>query len=82
LGKDEQVPLCSSRQVVKAFKRAGFTKRGKSDGSHQAMVRERPPPARTVIVLLGKKEISRYTLRQMIVDQAGMTVTEFKKFLR
>lgn len=68
--------------MVKALRRAGFVKARKSTGSHQAMVKAEPPPPKTAIVPLGKKQVARYTLRQIIINQAGMTVAEFRSFLR
>ena len=72
-----QLPLCSSRQVVSALKRLGF-KRGKAGkGSHQSYVRG----SAVVIVIEGKKEIPRGTLKS-ILQQAGVSEEEFLRALK
>jgi len=74
-------PLLSSRQVIRALKRAGFKRARKTKGSHQAYQAERGGRQRTVIVAAGKKEIPRGTLGK-IIEQAGMTPYEFAQYLK
>lgn len=76
-----QYPLCSSAQVVRAPERAGFTARGKPSGSHQAFIREVDGRRYVAIVVLGKKEIPRGTLKN-ILQQAGLTLDELLEYLR
>jgi len=76
------LPLCSSAQVVRALERAGFRASRRSAGSHQAFERiEDDGTRRVAIVVLGKREIPRGTLRA-ILRQAGLTLDEFRSLLR
>ena len=76
-----EIPLCSSRQVVNALRRAGFVPARRSKGSHQAFVRVGPDGKRyTTVVVLGKAVIPRGTLRG-ILDLAGLSVEEFRRHL-
>lgn len=60
--------------------RAGFQPR-KAVGSHQAWSKETPERTFVTVVVLGKKEIARGTLED-IVQRAGMTMDEFRAFLK
>ena len=77
----ESLPLCSSRQVVRALERAGFRVSRRSKGSHQTSVRERGGNKDITVVPLGKREIPRGTL-QNILRLAGLTADEFRQLLR
>jgi len=67
--------LPSSDEVIAALIKDGFHPRGKSrGGSHQVFRKELPGGARTVPIILGKKEIPRGTLRSWI-RLAGPTAT-------
>ena len=76
-----RLPSLSSRAIVRALGRAGFTEapdRGK--GSHRAFVKhDASGRIRLVIVPYGK-DIPRGTLLA-ILDQAGLTREEFLKLL-
>ena len=74
--------LPSSEEVIGALIKDGFHPRGKARrGSHQAFRKELPEGNRTVIVILGKTEIPRGTLRSMI-RQAGPTAPNLLALLR
>jgi predicted RNA binding protein YcfA (HicA-like mRNA interferase family) len=49
-------------------------------GSHCTMKRVTRESVQTVCVVLGKKEVARWTLKS-ILEQAEMSVEEFKKLL-
>ena len=76
-----RLPSLSSRAIIQALRKAGFTEapdRGK--GSHRAFVkRDIGGRVRLVIVPYGK-DIPRGTLLA-ILDQAGLTREEFPKLL-
>lgn len=73
------LPLYSSRQVLKALRKAGFVKARKSAGSHQSMTKKREVGGYlTVVVPLNRKEIPRGTLRG-ILDQAQITEEELRR---
>jgi predicted RNA binding protein YcfA (HicA-like mRNA interferase family) len=75
-----RLPSLSSRQIIQALRKAGFTeapKRGK--GSHMAFTKENPKDVRLVIVPKGK-DIPRGTLRS-ILEQAGLNRDEFLNLL-
>jgi len=75
------VPLCSSRQIVNALRRAGFVPARGAVGDHQAFVRDLPDGRRlTAIVLIGQREVPRGTLRK-ILQQAELSVEEFMALL-
>ena len=75
------VPLCSSAKIVAALKRAGFKPGRRSKGSHQAFIRATPERKYITIVVLGKRQVPRGTLED-IIEKAGMTVEEFRGYLR
>lgn len=70
--------LYSSKKVVKAFKRAGFSKISQK-GSHIKMRGIWNEKVRTVIIP-DHKEIAFGTF-QSVLNQADMSLEEFKKFL-
>ena len=76
------LPLCSSRDVIRALARAGFRPARRAKGSHEAWVRDRADGGKNVtIVVLGRRGIVRTTLRD-IVEKAGLTEDEFISYLR
>ena len=71
-----KLPILSSKQVIKALRKADFIdapKRGK--GSHIAMVKRSHGDTRLVIIP-DRKTLPRGTLRG-ILEQAGLTREEF-----
>lgn len=77
-----ELPLCSSNDVIRALARAGFRPARRAKGSHKAWVRERPDGGKNVtIVVLGRREIVRTTLRD-IIEKAGLGEEEFIAYLR
>jgi len=75
-----KLPILSSKQVIKAFRKAGFTdapRRGK--GSHIAMVKRSHMDTRLVIIPY-RKVIPIGTLRG-ILEQTGLTREEFLNFI-
>ena len=76
------LPLVASKEVIVAFKRAGFKRSKTGDGSHRVYVKvDQVDNITTVTLLEGKKEISRNTLRRML-DRAGISEKEFMKLLK
>jgi predicted RNA binding protein YcfA (HicA-like mRNA interferase family) len=76
-----KLPLCSSDQIVSALKRAGFQPASSHPGSHLIMQRWTGKRTITTIVVLGKKEVPRYTLKN-ILKQAELSGPAFLKHLR
>jgi len=75
-----KLPSLSSKELVKALRRAGFEdapKRGK--GSHIALTKSSPGTTRLVIVP-DRKTLPKGTLRA-ILEQAGLSREEFLSFL-
>ena len=74
-----RLPLLSSRQIVRTLERGGF-RATHTAGSHQTM--ERSTGRRTIItvVVLGKREVPRGTLRY-IIRLAEMTIQQFNDLL-
>ncbi len=68
------LPIISGRSCVRTLEKAGYVAVRQS-GSHIALRRDDPPPARTVIVP-DHRALDRGTLRA-IIRQAGLTVEEF-----
>lgn len=75
-----ELPHCSSDQVVNALRRAGFEAARRSKGSHQAFRRREGDRTIVAIVVLGKSQIPRGTLRN-ILRQARLTDEEFLALL-
>lgn len=75
------LPLLSSQQVVGALRRAGFREARRSKGSHQTFVREDAGRKWITVVVLGKKQIPRGTLEN-IIERAGLSAGEFLAFVR
>ena len=76
-------PLCSSAQVCAALEWMGFVSRKTSKkGSHRTYVKATPDGSvRVAVVVLGKKEIPRWTL-EGILDTAGISIETFLRHLR
>jgi predicted RNA binding protein YcfA (HicA-like mRNA interferase family) len=75
-----RLPLVSSEQVIKALRRAGFIdapKRGK--GSHRALYKV--TGRKRLVIVPKRRELPRGTLAA-ILEQAGLTLEEFLKWLR
>jgi predicted RNA binding protein YcfA (HicA-like mRNA interferase family) len=72
------LPLISGQECAAALAKIGFVL-VRQRGSHMALRRDTPPPARTVIVP-DHDELDRGTLRS-IIRQAGLTVQEFLDLL-
>lgn len=70
-----KLPFLKPRQVVRALERAGFTLR-KSKSSHRTYVKG----SLRVTVPYHSADIKPGTLRS-IIDQAGMTLEEFRRYL-
>ncbi len=64
------IPLYSSKQVIKTLERLGFKPYYKKPGSHQTYYREDPKThiISKCTVLLGKKEYARGSLRATLRD--------------
>ena len=76
-----KLPLVSSRQLVRALRKAGFLdapKRGK--GSHVALVKNENGQTRIVIVP-DRATLPKGTLKA-ILDQAGLTKNQFMELLK
>ncbi len=69
-----RLPSLTSRQVLKALKRAGFAVHHQR-GSHTTLKRAGDPPRRVTVPVHGR-ELQRGTL-MAIIKQAGMTREEF-----
>lgn len=75
-----KLPACSSREVANALKRLGF-KPGHGQGSHQTWTRERGGVRDTTVIVLGEKEIDRYTLGN-VLKLGNISEAEFLGALR
>jgi predicted RNA binding protein YcfA (HicA-like mRNA interferase family) len=76
-----RLPILSSRKVVRALKKAGFSPapvRGK--GSHIALYKIDDDGRKLLVIVPRTKGIPRGTLRA-IIDQAGLTREQFLKLL-
>ena len=72
-----RLPSLSSRDIVKALRRAGFTEapdRGK--GSHRAFVKKDARGIVHLVIVPQGKDIPRGTLLS-ILEQSGLSRTEF-----
>lgn len=68
------LPLVSSREVINALVRAGFTHdAGRGKGSHSVLVGTNPP---VTITVPHRREVPRGTLRS-IIRASGLSVAEF-----
>lgn len=72
-----KLPVISSTQVIRAFKRAGW-REARRRGSHTTLTRE---GLRAILTVPQKKEMPRGTLRRLI-SLAGMSVNEFVECLK
>ena len=75
-----RLPLCSSDEIIRALRRAGFQK-AHSSGSHQTMEKRLGSKTITTVVPLGKREVPRGTLHG-ILRLAEMSQAEFHRHLR
>ena len=76
------LPLCSSRQVVNALKRLGFTPCRAKGSSHQSFKRTIETGETCVtVVTLGMKEIPRGTLKS-ILAMGHISEEDFLKHLK
>jgi len=74
-------PIVSSREVIRALKRAGFKsapKRGK--GSHIAMMTTKGHLNPRLVIVPERKNLPKGTLRS-ILEQAGLSKEEFIKLI-
>lgn len=76
-----RLPLCSSNQIINALKRAGFQPASSNPGSHLTMERRTSRRVITTIVVMGKKEVPRMTLKS-ILRLAEMSQAEFLRHLK
>lgn len=77
-----KLPLVSSREVIRVLERAGFKRGLKSSGSHQVFAKCLDDGTTiTTVVVLGKKEIPRGTLKD-ILTRARLSGDEFLRLLR
>lgn len=76
-----RLPSVSSKQIVQALRKAGFTEapdRGK--GSHRAFMKQDSVGKIRLVIVPAGKDIPRGTLLA-ILDQAGLSREEFLKLL-
>ncbi len=76
-----RLPVLSSAQIIKALKKTGFSyapKQGK--GSHTALYKVEPTGKKLLTIVPQRKEVPRGTLLA-ILQQAGLTKSEFLKLL-
>ena len=76
-----RLPSVSSKQIVQALRKAGFTEapdRGK--GSHRAFMKQDSAGKIRLVIVPAGKDIPRGTLLA-ILDQAGLSREEFLKLL-
>ncbi|MBI2899677.1 MAG: type II toxin-antitoxin system HicA family toxin [Planctomycetes bacterium] len=76
-----KLPSLSSRDIIRALRRAGFAEapdRGK--GSHRAFVRRIPGERMRLVIVPMGKDIPRGTLLS-ILEQAGLSRDEFLRLL-
>ena len=70
-------PLCSAKQVVKAFERMGYY-RVSQRGSH---IKIRNDITQITLIIPDHKEVDRWTLKGILKD-AEISVEEFLKFVK
>ena len=76
-----RLPALSSKQIVQALRKSGFTEapdRGK--GSHRAFVKRDPTGKIRLVIVPQGRDIPRGTLLA-ILNQAGLSREEFLKLL-
>lgn len=76
-----RLPILSSKQIIKALKKAGFEyapKRGK--GSHIALFKIDEKNVKRLVIVPKSKNIPKGTCLS-IIDQAGLNKDEFLKLL-
>jgi predicted RNA binding protein YcfA (HicA-like mRNA interferase family) len=74
----QHLPVLSSREVVRAFERAGFVLVPGGKGSH---IRMRRASDALKLTIPAHDPVKRGTLRALI-RQAGLTVEEFRQLLQ
>ena len=74
----KKLPVLTAREVVRVLKKAGFTE-DRQKGSHLILIRE-DTKKRTVVPMHQGKTIKKLLLAAIIND-AGMTVSEFLELL-
>lgn len=72
-----KLPICSGREAVKAFQKAGYVF-DRQKGSHIILRHSLPPYRRLTIP--DHKEIAKGTLRKLI-KESGLTVEQFATHL-
>ena len=73
---NKQLPIISADQCIKALQREGFII-ARQRGSHITM---KHPERRIAVIVPNHRELRKGTLKT-IINQAGLTVEEFKKLL-
>lgn len=74
-----RLPALKGDEVVRALERAGFSV-VRIKGSHHVLEHESDPSRRTVVPVHAGRDIKRGLLRK-IIDDAGLTVEEFRGLL-
>ena len=69
-------PLCSGRQVVKAFEKIGYSRVGQR-GSH---IKIRNDKTEITLIIPDHREVDRWTLKGILKD-AEISIEEFIKLL-
>ena len=79
----QRLPLLSSRKIVNALERLDCYEVDESaSGSHKSYARDMPDGRRlTAIVVVGKAEVTRGTLRK-ILESLELDLDEFRKKVR
>jgi predicted RNA binding protein YcfA (HicA-like mRNA interferase family) len=75
----DRLPAVSGKRVVRALLKAGFAV-DRIVGSHHLLVRPGDEGRAVTVPVHANRDLSAGTLRS-IVQQAGMTVEEFRDFL-
>ena len=71
----QRLPSLNGRTVIKALEKAGFTI-VRTSGSHVRLIHAIDPIRQTTVPVHKGRDLPRGTLRD-IIEQAGMTVSEF-----
>ena len=74
-----RLPVVTGRQTIRALERAGFVL-VRVKGSHHVMEHSHDPARTATVPVHGAKALKRGTLRS-IVNQAGLTIEEFRNLL-
>lgn len=73
-----KIPLLTARKIIQVLKRAGFVE-DRQKGSHLILIHPKTK-VRTVIPIHSGKTIKK-SLMKAIIDDAKLSVEEFKKLL-